>query len=142
MGRHVPDSKIEHLARGGLTTHDSIRVQRHLFACGDCLRRLVAVEFRLAQEELLRDRSPVWDKRKPLFIVHDTADGLVYLRVEKRGWKWIARHWGDQLQGAREFNSMQGANKYAITAFSEMFPEHRCTDRCGIVQPYPATANP
>ena len=68
--------------------------------------------------------------RKPLAFIHDTADGLIYSKVERRGRKWIARHWGDQLDGIRECGSVREANEYALTSFHEMFPEHRCTERC------------
>jgi hypothetical protein len=61
---------------------------------------------------------------------HDTADGFIYSRVERQGHKWIARHWGDQLHGQRECQTMREANEHATMAFAQMFPEHRCTERC------------
>ena len=95
MATHVPEWEIERLALGRLTTAESLRVQRHLFKCGPCLQRLLALEILLAQKELLDGNgSPAPDKRKPLFIVHDTGDGFIYSKTERRGRKWFARNWG------------------------------------------------
>ena len=87
----------------------------------------------LALRGLASEQLGVPDKRKPLHIVHDTADGFIYSRTEKQGRKWIAHHWGDQLQGARECKTMREANEYLQTSFEQMFAEHRCTARCGTI---------
>jgi len=76
------------------------------------------------------DLTPTPGKNRPLFIVHDTVDGLIYSRAERRGKKWFARHWGDELDGGGEFLSMRQANDFLTRTFNEMFPEHRCTTRC------------
>jgi hypothetical protein len=34
----------------------------------------------------------------------------------------LARHWGEQLQGARECRTMREANEYLTDSFVEMFP--------------------
>ena len=68
--------------------------------------------------------------RKCFWFVHDTADGMVHSKVERQRRKWIARHWGDQLDGMRVCASLRDANEYLVTSFQEMFPEHRCTERC------------
>jgi hypothetical protein len=73
---------------------------------------------------------PMPDRRKPLDVVHDTGDGVVYLRAERRGRNWIARNWGPQLGGSRVCKTMREANEYLEASFFEMFPEHRCTERC------------
>src|SRR4051794_9450416 len=112
MSNHVAETDIERLALGRLTTSESLRVQRHLFKCGDCLKLLLALEILLAEKELLDgDGSPVPDSRKPLFIVHDTADGFIYSKAERRGRKWFARHWGKTLEGGRECGTMREANE-------------------------------
>jgi hypothetical protein len=131
MTKHVSETRIEKLALGKLPTPDSIEVQRHLFNCGPCLHRLIEIEYALAALDLIVPRGPAMNKRKPLFIVHDTADGFVYCQtVRLAHGKWMARNWGDRLQGARECKTMREANEHLLTAFREMFPEHRCTDRC------------
>src|SRR3954465_866570 len=133
MATHVSETDIESLALGRLATADSIRVQRHLFKCGDCLKRLLALEILFAQKELLDgDRSPPPDPRKPLFVVHDTGDGFIYSKTERRGRKWLARHWGEHLNGGRECGTMREANEFLAQSFREMFSEHRCTARCRI----------
>jgi hypothetical protein len=139
MPNHVPNRDIERLALGRLTTAESLRVQRHLFKCGDCLKHLLALEIMLAEKELLDGGgAPVPDPRKPLFIVHDTGDGFIYSKAERRGRKWFARHWGQQLDGGRECGTMREANEFLAQSFREMFPEHRCTLRCGTDPPTPA----
>jgi hypothetical protein len=130
MRAHIPEIAIERLALGTLSRAKSLRVQRHLLACGPCLRRLVEVEGQLAEKGLVYARVLVPGLRKPLHIVHDTADGFIYSRAERRGRKWLARHWGTQLDGGRECATMREANEYLICSFSELFPEHRCTERC------------
>jgi hypothetical protein len=99
--------------------------------CGDCVKRLLAQEILLAQKELLDgDGSSVWDVCKPVFIVHDTGDGFIYSKAERRGRKSWARRWCDTLDGGRECATMHQANEFLIRSFVEMFPEHRCTRRC------------
>jgi len=82
------------------------------------------------------DRWPRHDRRKPLFIVHDTDDGLIYLRTERQGRSWRAHNWGDQLEGGWRFRTMKEANEFLISSFGQMFPEHlQCTRRCRL-NPY------
>jgi hypothetical protein len=131
MDHHVPASEIEQLALGRLSAAKSASISQHLFSCGRCLYRLVALEVELATLEGMRShhaRPP--DKRKPLAFVHDTGDGMIYSWLERRGKKWLARQWGDQLEGGRECSSMSEANDFLCTTFHEMFPEHRCTPHC------------
>jgi hypothetical protein len=132
MTTHVSENVIKKLALGGLPVADSIRVQRHLFNCRTCLRQLIEIEFAMPHSDLVTFRFPVVNTRKPLFIVHDTADGFVYCQTVKlANGKWMARNWGDELQGARSCKTMREANEHLLSAFNEMFPEHRCTERCG-----------
>jgi hypothetical protein len=60
MTAHVQQTEIERLALGV----ESPRVQRHLFACEPCLRRLIEVESRIAEMEA------------------DTAEVTIPLRVQ------------------------------------------------------------
>jgi hypothetical protein len=128
--QHPTETEIEDLAFGKLKTLDSLRVQTHLFSCEPCLKYLLKVELVLASAGLLDSQPPAADKRKPLYVVHDTADGMIYLKAEKQGRKWIARQWGPQLEGMRECRTMREANEHLVASFGQMFPEHRCTDRC------------
>jgi hypothetical protein len=79
--------------------------------------------------------------RTPLFNVHDTEDGMIYSRATREGRKWIARHWGPQLDGMRVCRTMREANAYLEESFSEMFPEHRCTERCQLMPNAPDPFN-
>jgi hypothetical protein len=139
MPHNISEEQIRNLALGKLTTHESIQVQRHIFNCPDCLRKLIEITF--LQEMNGQGPKPlvVPSTRTPLCFVHDTADGMIYSKVERRGRKWMGRHWGDQLDGMRVCATVREANEYVVTSFSEMFPEHRCTERCQILSP--ATAD-
>lgn len=132
MRHEVSDDQIEKLAIGKLTTHESIQVQRHIYNCPDCLQRLIEITY--IQELVGLGPKPlcVPKTRKPLSFVHDTADGFVYSKVERRGRNWIGRHWGVQLDGIRVCTNVREANEYVVRSFREMFPEHRCTKRCGV----------
>ena len=68
--------------------------------------------------------------RTAVSVVHDTADGLIYCQAERHGRKWLARHWGDELDGREEFRTLRAANEFVVTSFREMFPEHLCTPKC------------
>ncbi len=68
----------------------------------------------------------------PVNFTHDTRDGPIRLRASRSDQgRWIARFWGRQLEGAREFRSLKAANEYLLRSFAAMFPGHRCTSRCG-----------
>src|SRR4051794_8827750 len=101
---HPGDETLHRLSLGRLSTAESLHVQRHIFKCADCLKRLIEVELMVALTgpEVPSRGLPPANTRKPLFIRHDTADGFIYSRVERRGSTWLARHWGKQLQGQRE----------------------------------------
>jgi len=136
---HPADKALESLARGTLTTAQSLRLQTHIFHCPECLQRLVRAEVLLMLEEAVLEprHLPRPDRRRPLFIRHDTADGFIYSRVKKRGKKWLVVHWGEQLDGQWECSTMREANEHAMAAFAQMFPEHRCTERCCLNPPAP-----
>jgi hypothetical protein len=132
MRHPISNRQIENLATGKLTTHESIQVQRHIYECPDCLRRLIEITYIQELAGLAPKALCGPTTRKPLSFVHDTADGFIYSKVERRGRKWVGRHWGDQLHGMRECATVRQANEYVVRSFNEMFPEHRCTDRCRI----------
>ena len=108
---HPGDEALRADTLGTLTTAQSLRLQAHIFHCPDCLTRLKEIELLLALPDASvgRQDSAKAEMRKPLFIRHDTVDGFIYLRVEKRGRKWLALHWGEQLNGQQEFLTMREA---------------------------------
>jgi hypothetical protein len=132
--RHPTNLNLERLATGRTSSAQSIDLQRHLYTCEDCLYRFLVLEFLYETAEQLATRAPKVDKRRPLYIVHDTGDGMIYSRTMKDGTKWIARHWGEQLAGMRDCTTMKEANAFLIASFTEMFSEHRCTENCRVIE--------
>ena len=133
---HPSDSVVEALTLGTLRTAHSLEVQRHIYNCPDCLMRLIAAEAILASDdEWDPPMSLKPDISKPVYLMHDTADGFIYSRVQREGQKWVERHWGDTIAGRSQVETMQQANEHALAAFSQMFPEHRCTERCCVDPP-------
>jgi hypothetical protein len=130
---HTTEQQIENLATGRLTTNESIQVQRHIYKCPDCLKKLIEITYVQELAGLAPEPLAVPTRRKPLSFIHDTADGPIYSKVERRGRKWIARHWGDQLNGMRACATIREANEYVVASFNQMFPEHRCTERCRLL---------
>jgi hypothetical protein len=130
MQHPITSRDIERLANGKLSTYDSLRIQRHIYTCAACLKRLI--EITLVQEECGKFPQQLCpaDSPKPLSFVHDTADGFIHSSVERHGRKWFARHTGEQLEGLRICRTMREANEFVVAAFNQMFPEHRCTARC------------
>jgi len=62
---------------------------------------------------------------------HQTKAGPVRLEVRRGGsGRWLARYWGEQLEGGREFRSFKAANGWMRRCFQELFPEHRCRRGC------------
>jgi hypothetical protein len=135
---HPADDVIEALALGTLTTAASLRVQRHIYHCPDCLKRLITMTLAVAIKDEYKPTHAIKPGlSKPVYFRHDTADGFIYSRVEHHGARWVERHWGDQLDGVNEFDTMQEANEHAVAAFAQMFREHRCTERCCVDPPEP-----
>jgi hypothetical protein len=131
---HPADEALQALTLGTLTTAQSLRVQRHIFHCPDCLTRLISNDILL----MLEDAHPLHDLPRSDMrqsTRHDTVEGFVYSRVERRGRKWLARYWGERVQRQRECRTMREASAHARDDFAQMFPEHRCTERCCINPP-------
>src|SRR5262249_31404078 len=84
MAKHIAEKNIENLALGRLRTHDSIRVHRHLYTCSACLKHLIEITFALALKGLTPKTKLLSDARKPLYIVHDTADGFIYSKQREQ----------------------------------------------------------
>lgn len=66
-------------------------------------------------------------------LIHTTEDGKIHLLVslDKEG-GWKAAFYGNELAGARHFETVYDANRYLLDAFSRMFPNHKCTADCGL----------
>jgi hypothetical protein len=126
VSRHPTRQELRCFSLGTLSA--AVRLQRHLAKCPQCLHRLLDIEETLPSAETDHCSKP--NSRKCVFIVHDTGDGMIYCRAEKRGRKWFAHRWGRQISGGQTCTTLDEANEFLATSFREMFPEHRCTSRC------------
>lgn len=109
---HRTGDDLENYSLGKLSPPRTRPLEEHLLICRQCGAKLKAIE--------------------PYNFVHYTGDGPIYSRVTRlRSGVYVARHWGLRLEGGKEFQSRQGAKAYLVRTFSQMFPEHLCTARCG-----------
>jgi hypothetical protein len=70
-------------------------------------------------------------KQKRLHSIHATQDGPVFGALHRRALgKWMARHWGAQLDGGRMVDSAEEAKEYLTESFHQMFPDHTCSEQC------------
>jgi len=75
----------------------------------------------------LRDGKRVVSRR----FWHDTEDGLIILEVVQMiNGECLARHSGPKLDGGTVTRTVSEAMDYLRESFQQMFPEHRCTDKC------------
>lgn len=128
--RHPAAGELDSLSLGLLKRADSCRLQRHLYKCASCLERLVAIE--TAAGRTPRQLQPAPTTNTPVAFIHDTADGPFHSQSEPYLGIWRGRHWGKRLYGMRVCKSISEANEYLILSFTQLFPEHRCTERCRI----------
>jgi len=125
---HVSERALEEYASGRFQEPEAARLENHLAVCITCRRRLREEKAfgRAVRRALLRE---------PLNIRHETADGPIHLEVAPAAdGGWLARHWGRELDGRWQFDSLEEANEWNLRSFAEMYPEHRCTGRCQPLQ--------
>ncbi len=46
---------------------------------------------------------------------------MIYSQAIRQGRRWVARHWGSQLDGMRVCKTMREESDYLKDSFSEMF---------------------
>src|ERR1039457_554822 len=113
---HCSAEDLESYSLGKLTPSRTADLEKHLLVCHTCRVSL--------------------DGMEPYNFVHYTNDGPFYSRITKmRTGNFFARHWCRSLEGGKEFGSRQGARAYLLRSFSQMFPEHTCSKRCGSTKP-------
>lgn len=124
---HLPEDWLEEYAFGRLRRAPLARVEEHLLVCEQCRQRLVETE-----DFMRATRVAAWRLREiPLDITHDTRDGPIRLLARQaEDGAWEASLGGGELEEARRFPTVAEANDYLLECFREMFPEHRCTERC------------
>ncbi len=125
--RHPREEALESYAMGRLSGPRLARLEEHLLICQRCRRRLDQAD------SFLKAVQGAAAKLLDSFVfVHDTESGPVNLAVVKSPeYLWVARFWGADLEGMREFGGPREAYLYLKRSFAEMFPSHRCTPRCG-----------
>jgi hypothetical protein len=125
---HASDEEIDSYSLGRLAEPELFRFETHFLICQACRDRITAVD---SMRAALRSLGPRTRRTLPLCFCHETEDGLIVSRVRRVGRrKWLARHYGPQLDGGRETQSLPEANAYLLESFEQMFPEHRCTAKC------------
>ena len=142
MRKHPRRTQLDEYTFDRLTGADLVTVEEHLLICEPCWRYVeLEDEFRgaLVRAHSLqnRTRKGLW-QCGPLKFVHHTADGPIFSEVTRLGkGKWSGRHWGRQLDGSHLTSTLWEANEYLLDSFVQMFPEHRCTRRCGMLRCVP-----
>jgi hypothetical protein len=109
---HRTREDLESYSLGKLAVSPTPGFERHLLICQRCRAKLSAIE--------------------AYNFVHYTRDGPFYSRITKlRTGRFFARHWGQSLDGGKEFRTREGGEAYLVRSFFLLFPEHTCTARCG-----------
>jgi len=109
---HQSGEDLESYSLGKLALSLMPGCEQHLLICRRCRARLNAIE--------------------PYGFIHYTHEGPFYSRITKlHTGAFFARHWGENLEGGKEFRTRRGAQAYLARTFARMFPEHTCTARCG-----------
>ena len=109
---HRSGEDLESYSLGRLAAARTAALERHLLTCPRCRAKLHAIE--------------------PYNFVHYTNAGPFYSRITKlRTGMFVARHWGRDLEGGKEFRTHKGAKAYLARTFARLFPEHICTAWCG-----------
>lgn len=117
---HPALDELEASALGLSSDANLENVEEHLVICERCQSELALKRAVAAPDNGKRLRSIHITEDDPIFgAIHCGTDG-----------KWIARHWGRQLDGRRICDSVEEANDYLTESFQQMFPEHLCTGRC------------
>jgi hypothetical protein len=119
---HSSSEELEAYSLGLSPDANLERVEEHLLICERCQDELALTDrfSRVSSETAKRLRSIHITEDGPIFgAMHRGADG-----------KWIARHWGRQLDGGQVCDSVDEANAYLTESFRQMFPEHLCSGQC------------
>ena len=117
---HPSFDELEAYSIGLSSDADLLKVEDHLLICKRC-----------QNEFALKTPTTVPDAGKWLRSVHLTEDGPIFGAMHSRAdGKWVARHWGKQLDGCQICDSLEEANQYLTESFCQMFPEHLCSEQC------------
>jgi hypothetical protein len=125
---HPSAEDLEVYAMGRSLDVDIERIQTHLLICDRCQMELAQSDHYI---RAVKCGAALLEATRQFRSVHFTEDGLIFgASHERADGKWVARHWGKQLQGMRVCDSVEEANAYLRESFQQMFPEHVCSERC------------
>ena len=121
-----------------LASTERAQLEEHLLVCQACREQLDRTEDFIAsirrEARIPENGFMALNGRQPRRFIHDTEDGLIISEVMHAGSrKWVAHHWGPQLDGGRITRTLREAMDYLTESFGRMFPEHQCTCRCETV---------
>lgn len=125
---HPSSVDLEAYSLGRASDAGLQNVEEHLLTCERCQNELALTDqYIQAMKKVLASPSGV----RRLRSVHITEDGPIFgaIHLQTNG-KWMARHWGRQLDGGRICDSVEDANGYLMESFEQMFPEHICSEQC------------
>jgi hypothetical protein len=125
---HSSSDELEAYSLGLSSDGNLEKVEEHLLICERCQNELTLTDqYIRAMKGALA--SPQGGRR--LRSVHITEDGPVFGAMHDGAeGKYVARHWGRQLDGGRTCDSAEEANAYLMESFRQMFPEHVCSEQC------------
>jgi hypothetical protein len=125
---HLSSDDLEGYSMETASNADLERVEEHLLYCQQCQDEMVLTDqyIRAMKGALAAPRTG-----RRLRSIHITEDGPVFGAMHRGAdGKWIARHWGRQLDGGRTCDSVEEANAYLMESFQQMFPRHQCSEQC------------
>ena len=125
---HLSFDELEAYSVGRANDAGLESTEEHLLICEHCQKALAMTDQYIMA---VRNVAASLDVAARLRSVHITDDGPVFgaIHIGADG-RWIARHWGRQLDGGRTCDSVEDANAYLMDSFHQMFPEHVCTEQC------------
>ena len=121
---HVSAQALREYSTGRLPPFQADRLEERLLLCSTC-------QARSGDTEILGQALRTVMSKAAISLTHDTRYGPIHLLVTDLEQRiWIARFWGRDLDGQSQFDDLLEANQWLVRAFTEIFPQHRCTRRC------------
>ncbi len=121
---HLSYDDLEAYSLGRVADAGLERNEEHLLYCETCQNEFAFTDqYVIAMKHAVRAQG---SRANRLRSVHITDDGPIFGSILKiRGGKWFARHWGRQLDGGRQCDSVEEVNAFLMDSFSQMFPRAR-----------------
>lgn len=113
---HPSDAELDRHVAGRLSRAAAGCLEGHLRSCCECRRRF--------DEAVALTRAPGRFR-------HLVAGGVVDLGIRDVGGKTESMLCGCGVELKRSFRTAAAARSYVRRTFRELFPGHRCVERCG-----------